>query len=381
MIREFIDKVANLKEKNPNSRYGRGRNLTKIDDDIIIDFGKFNFYETSKNISEVLRRLRTGYTKEELIEQLQFLAKHLNRTPTATDISDSARIGLTVGYSIFAKTFGTVNAARRAASLELNVQKHDSATTQSIKEKMIKQLQLLATIIGVTPDFRDIVKYSQKEHGRLVPSIASFSKYFGGLNKARKAAGFQESDADQHHKLPKTYLLKKLWEVTKKLGHMPSIPELTRESRNLYPGVGAYRGAFGGLGKAKKVLENELNNHSVKKYIDYLQNLYNKDERLDRNKAPDSKAPKRVLKTPILVNVLEKTDLEERVFIDDRLKNNMLLSLIQLWKNLGRKPDPSDVSSAAEEGKIIIPNYEAYKVIFGGLDIALSLIKTDKDFS
>ena len=99
----------------------------------------------------------------------------------------------------------------------------------------------------------------------------------------------------------------------------------------------------------------------------------NKTKIFEEPKIEVAPSEKEILPKKITRWKMKKEDIS-RIDIKN-IKESMLSSLSNLCSVLKRKPDILDLNTAAREGVISIPNYEAYKIMFGGLDIALSLLE------
>ena len=361
MINELIQKIQGIKSelKKTESKV----NLQEKEDEIIIDFGRFDFFEMAKEVSEILRVIRVGYTQEELIKQLQNLAEEIGGTPTSVDIYRSSKVGKTASDHVFTKTFGSLNKAREAAGLKLN------KTENYSKDALIKQLQNLAKRIGTTPSSPDIVRYSKQ---KVIADISVYFRHFGTLEEAWKIAGLEKVTRKGYSK---SYLLGQLQVFTEELGHEPSTRDFDEASKKgLYPSSTAFKTAFGSLNKAKEILLEERQDSLIQKYVIKLKEFYeNKTKIFEEPKIEVAPSEKEILPKKITRWKMKKEDIS-RIDIKN-IKESMLSSLSNLCSVLKRKPDILDLNTAAREGVISIPNYEAYKIMFGGLDIALSLLE------
>jgi len=340
MIQEFVEKIKSAQKEHLEN------NDKTVEEPKVIDFGSFNFTEKATGVIEVMKKIKQGYTEETLIQQLQTLHKMLGRTPRAEDIYKASKEGWMASDKAFRRIFKTLNKARIAAGLPINKEeKYDEKT-------LIEQFKWLSEKLGRVPVTSDIYEYAEKG---LIASTDSFLRTFKSLENLRELTGVEEYKPG----FSKEFLLEKYFVLTEKLGRSPMVRDFDKASKEdkEMPSFRGYRRIFGNMDNLRKEAKQAMS---------------------EKNLVKDDLSKKQT-STLIVEQAEKKSRSTTRLNVDD-IKNNMLLGLMDLWSYLKRKPDIEDVNIAAKEGKIALPNYEAYKVIFGGLDIALNLIQ-ESNFS
>ena len=126
----------------------------------------------------------TNLTKDELIVQVQMLAKELGRTPTRKEFDQDPR---TASSGAAINKFGSWNKFLEAAGLKVNV-KHSTNLT---KDELIVQVQMLAKELGRTPTRKEF-----DQDPRTASSGAAINK-FGSWNKFLEAAGLKVNNKRQ----------------------------------------------------------------------------------------------------------------------------------------------------------------------------------------
>lgn len=151
---------------------------------LTIEGGEFD--ERLIKLFKVVRRIRNGYTREELISQLHELAAALGGTPRVQDVHEAAKTGNCASMHHYLKVFGgTFNDALRAAGFKLNNEQHT-------KEGLIKQLKQLVETLGHNPTQVELNAGSKE--GICAP-YSAYRNYFGGLPQALEQAGLAEEAA------------------------------------------------------------------------------------------------------------------------------------------------------------------------------------------
>lgn len=119
-------------------------------------------------------------TKEDLIGQLQGLARELGRTPIQADIKIASKQGKCASWPTFISRFGSMPAAYRAAGLE-----ETRGCPSYTREELLKQLRRLRRELGRPPKSIEIEKAAKKGECASTPT---FRKEFGSIGAALKAA-------------------------------------------------------------------------------------------------------------------------------------------------------------------------------------------------
>lgn len=177
------------------------------------------------------------YTDEELLSQLQALAKEMGKTPTLGDVEKASAQGKCASAMAFFQHFGSFNAALIAAGLEVNLE------TGYEKGELITQLQSLSTKLGRTPRVEDVAE------ARDCASPATFYLHFGSFNNALVAAGFLVNQKRSTYS--RQDLITFLQAESRRLGRTPGlldVSQASKEGRSASPPV--YTREFGSFNKA-----------------------------------------------------------------------------------------------------------------------------------
>ncbi|MCY9308676.1 hypothetical protein MOF23_06765 [Bacillus inaquosorum] len=181
---------------------------------IVRHFGSFNKGLESAGLAFNRERSRSNpYTKEELIEILQCIAKKLGRTPTQREVKQAG---------IIQKHFGSFNKGLEAAGLPTNKK------LQS-EEELIEYLQEKAKELGRPPQGNEI-----KHTGAII-------NCFGSFNKGLKAAGLTPVRRKEYSK---EQLIEILQQKANEFGRSPMQKEIKQ--------FGAIQRNFGSFNKALK---------------------------------------------------------------------------------------------------------------------------------
>ena len=163
------------------------------------------------------------YTEEHLIEELQYFAVYLGKTPTMLEVSKDTLLPSAAVYSL---RFNSWEEALKRANLKTN-----KLTDQGL----LKLLKTFSEKLGRTPSIREV------DSEAYMPSVKAYRNHFGCWNNALKAA-----------KLPLNYitdedLLNNLKSLTKRLGRVPTALDARKENLS---SVTTYKDRFGSWNNA-----------------------------------------------------------------------------------------------------------------------------------
>jgi superfamily II DNA or RNA helicase len=119
-------------------------------------------------------------TKQQAIDSIRELSIKLNRTPTQRDLNAAVKVGSCPSADTLKRLFGTHNDVMKAASLRFTPQRNYQ------KADIIADLQKLAKKLGQTPSQRDIKEASKAKE---CVSASTVSRVFGSLSQALAEAG------------------------------------------------------------------------------------------------------------------------------------------------------------------------------------------------
>ncbi len=158
---------------------------------------------------------RRVYNDEELIEQVQMLAKRLGRTPTGPEFDADPSIPASLSTPIY--HFGSWNQFLEAAGLGLNQER-----LKFSEEDLIDQIQMLAKKLGRTPkmdEFNECLETASK-------TVAVTR--FGSWNNFIKAAGLKENRCTI---ISDEEIIEQVQMMAKELGRTPTVIEFYEDPR------------------------------------------------------------------------------------------------------------------------------------------------------
>ncbi len=173
---------------------------------------------------------------------LKRLERSLGRIPSRKDVDVAARKGLCLSSSTYAKRFGSLTAAKKAAGIEIVVE------VKRTRKQHIRDLKRLAKKLGRTPFVEDVkAAYTRHECG----STSMLYKVFGSFNNALEEAGLTPN---RIHEYTDQRLIHSLQELGRKLGRPPYSIDVNRASKEsgAFPGLGPFLKAFGTFRKARE---------------------------------------------------------------------------------------------------------------------------------
>ncbi len=193
---------------------------------IEVDIGKVDFTKVALRILDVLGAIRTGYTREVLVQQLRKLTAELRRVPGCRDVAKYSLMGKCASEKTFVEFFGSFNAALRAAGLAVG------RMVGYTKADLIRQLQELALEKERTPKDEEIkaasVAKRRDSFGMKFASTGTYKRVFGSWQAALRAASLDETGKPDYTKAD---LILRLQALIDRLGHVPTVSEWARASR------------------------------------------------------------------------------------------------------------------------------------------------------
>ena len=371
---ERIEIVHDLVEKI-NREFEQEKNEFSLEErkHLTVDFGDFNFTERARDILDILNKVRGGYTKEALIEQLQSLGQKLQKAPTTRDVEKASMEGHIGSVPLFLKLFGGFNKALEEAGFEINLRRHT-------KSELIEQLKVEAVRLKRSPTSRDMDKASQKYGTACADTIA---RSFGGFNKALEAANL----AIHSRKNPtKEELIKQLQEEFKNIPLKRDVDMASKEGRIF--SVAVFVRIFGSFNKALEAA-GFFPRHLKKTYTknDLIKQIQREKKRLKRvpNTQDMSEASKKQRSASIGVffrvfgsfsKALEAAGLSAE---GHAFKSDMLKQLKLEAKRLKRTPTTRDIDRASQK-KRTVSAYVLAKT-FGSFNDALELAGFKKNYT
>lgn len=129
------------------------------------------------------------YTDEQILSDLQKLARELGRTPSINDIKEASKLGKCVSSRTFYLRFGSYNVAVEAAGLVPNPTLKMFYSKKYTNEQLIAQLQRLQKFLNRTPTSKDVETYCAELK---MASASTFEHQFGSFMNALESAGFED---------------------------------------------------------------------------------------------------------------------------------------------------------------------------------------------
>ncbi|HYM00975.1 MAG TPA: hypothetical protein VEZ90_18600 [Blastocatellia bacterium] len=295
-----------------------------------------------------------------IIQDLQALARKLNRTPTTSDINGAHTRGIRLSIYAVKKAFGSLTAALKAAKLPLTYKQ------EFTEHQLIDQLRDLSRSLG-RPIVRSDILSAWKRGTCARP--ATFQKVFGTTGKAIQKAGVGRSKDYTRADLVKQYRA-----LAKELGRLPGNWDIRRGAReNKCAGITCFQRVGGGLRKIR--MEAGLSPKTSRGVL--ISQLKTLAERLGRTPtARDVEAASRARETAALGtyqhhfgsyrSALKAAGFQPR---DAYTRGYLMQFLRGLAHRLGRRPVERDLElvSARREG----PGITAYKKRFGSFQAAI----------
>lgn len=217
-------------------------------------FGDFNSALKSARLRSRYNRV---YDKVELVAELKALHQELRRPLMRKDVENAHKDGQVTSLLYFRKTFGTISKAIEAAG---------AASRKPTIDEFIAHLRKLNAELGRPPRQKDISK-AYRENGS--PSLKSFLREFGTLEKARRKAGIiirrsRPKGAPGHwQKYTREELLAQLNQLGRKLGRKPTDRDINVASRaGEMASAMTFRREFGSLIEAYKTAGFRVRNPS-----------------------------------------------------------------------------------------------------------------------
>ena len=179
-----------------------------------------------------------SHTHEDCIKSLKEATEELGRPPSASEYQN---LGRTPSVSYLSGEFGSWNAAKEAAGLELN---------EISRRDCIKALQEVAEQLDHSPttrEYRDLP---------ISPSAEAIKNRFGSWNDAKKAAGL-----DVWGELTEEDCIRGLQEAADRLGHSPSYAEYRELDQS--PSHHSIEQVFGSWNAAKEAADLETEERKI----------------------------------------------------------------------------------------------------------------------
>lgn len=236
-----------------------------------------NYYDVFGSFVEAIKKAglkaiyKQKFDKEKLLDELRELCAKLKRPLLAKDVVAARKKGKVSSVYHFQRTFGSVPKAIQAAGTGRKIY---------TSGEMIEILHRLNSLLDRPVLASDIDKLFRLGVG---PSHRAIEREFGGMAKARKAAGInnsyqKDSGATRHwQKYTPEELIKQLKKLGEKLGRKPTDRDINKASREgLCASASTFAQMFENLPNAyrKAGFENvKPRSYSDKEILNTLKNL------------------------------------------------------------------------------------------------------------
>jgi len=377
LVLDFVANCERLKMvhslwRRVSDRGGAGEG---VDEAVVeVDVGRISFTEVARRVLDVLAAIRTGYTREMLIQQLRKLAQELHRVPQYRDVARLSREGRCASEKTFVEFFGSFNAALRAAGLKV------ARVVGYTKADLIRQLQELAVEIGRTPMYEEVRAASAAKRsdsfGVKFASAGAYNRVFGSWQAGITAAGLEETSQPNYTKVE---LVQRLQAVADRLGRAPTVSEWAQASRaSECPHLATYVTHFGSRDDALKAAGLVSPNRmgcSEEELICQVRSLAKRLGRTPTKREFDSDSDCASEGVPrerfgSFLGFLKAAGLHvNRVgFYSDE---EIVQQLKELRRSLGRRPTCEDIDRAARAGKCVSTGVLRRTAGFGSVSAAL----------
>jgi superfamily II DNA or RNA helicase len=186
---------------------------------LIVDAGDFEFDEVARDVLRVVTAIRLGYTKEQIVEQLQSLSMELGRVPQKSDVEAYSRRGRCASPPTMGKLFGSLFEALTAAGLAPS----GRAIRRFSDDEIARDLVQLASQLGHVPTMPEVDKASKSGE---IANSSTISDRFGGYNKALVAAGLKPRNVNWS----RADLIAQLTTLAGELGRTPKVADVNDKS-------------------------------------------------------------------------------------------------------------------------------------------------------
>ena len=209
---------------------------------------RFGSWTNFLKVAKVESYRRSEHSSEELISQVQMLAKELGETPTMQEFNDDPRV---VKVNVVKKRFGSWNEFLEKAGLEINRRRAVGVS----REEMIGQVHMLARELKRTPTATEF-----DEDPRTV-SFTAVKNRFGSWNALLDEAGLAQNRPTFRKirykgKTTDAEKITQLCMLKEKLGRLPTAKEFDESPETV--SLSAVISHFGSWKKFVKAEENTI---------------------------------------------------------------------------------------------------------------------------
>ena len=239
MLKELEKRIRNERERF-GRKIQRGGSSKKH---VIVNAWSSNFTEEAVDILGLLAEVKTGYTREVLVNHLLKLTGEIGRVPTQKDVIAASKSRGVASLATYQSHFGSFTEALLAAGLDI----HKLVVVQNkSKDELLDDLRFLAQKIGRTPTTVDLA--AVKLEGRVTATSVTYVARFGSYMAAVIAAGLKPN---RHPSKTDAEMLEELKALAQQIGRIPTQSDITAAySNGEISSSGTYRLRFGSLDRA-----------------------------------------------------------------------------------------------------------------------------------
>lgn len=190
-------------------------------------FGTYNAALTAAGLS--IRP--TSFSRPQLIQMLQGLARKLGHKPTVKEVNQAKLRGECASAPTYDNYFGNMSSALRAAGLEgmprrIPPKKPRKPRKLHTREQMQQQLRRLGDTLGRIPKQKDVNAASSR---RECAAVSTLAVEFGSFGAALRSVGFDVPLRTKQY--TDQQLIEQLRELTRDLGRPPKTQDIEKSRR------------------------------------------------------------------------------------------------------------------------------------------------------
>jgi hypothetical protein len=210
-----------------------------------------------------LRIRPTSFSREQLIQMLQALARELGHRPTVKEVNQAKLRGECASAPTYDNYFGNMSSALRAAGLDgmqkrVAPRKPRKPRKLHTRDQMVQQLRRLGEMLGRPPRQMDVAEASAR---RECAAVSTLAVEFGSFGAALRSVGFDVPLRTKEY--TDAQLIEQLRQLTRELGRLPKTHDIDRSRACASTMTFVHR--FGSLAEARKAagLDEALNEQDI----------------------------------------------------------------------------------------------------------------------
>jgi len=209
----------------------------------------FGGYNAALKAAGLAARPRV-YSRAQLIQMLQALAKKLGHRPTVKEVNQAKLRGECASAPTYDNYFGNLSTALRAAKLDgmaprVAPRKPRKRQKRHLRERMLEQLRQLGATLGRPPRQQDVNAACARRES---PAVSTIAVEFGSFGAALRLAGFAVRLRIKEY--TRGQLIEQLQQLTRELRRPPVTKDIERSKACAAPMTFIQR--FGSLLEARK---------------------------------------------------------------------------------------------------------------------------------